>query len=62
MNRIYIVVKHGHAKYTNFCCCFFLVTLKLNGILNVKNIWKQYTSSKNIEYCNDLYSRLCSRN
>lgn len=45
-----------------FVVVFFLVTLKLNGILNVKNIWKQYTSSKNIEYCNDLYSRLCSRN
>ena len=45
MSRIYIVVKHGYAKDTNFCCCcFFLVTLKLNRTLNVKNIWKQYTS------------------
>lgn len=47
MSRIYIVVKHGYSKDTNFCC-FFLDTLKLSGMLNVKVIWKQYTSSKNV--------------
>lgn len=62
MSRIYIVVKHGYSKATNFCC-FFLDTLKLSGMLNValygNNIQVQRTL---FEYCNDLYSRLRSIN
>lgn len=61
MSRIYIVVKHGYSKATNFC--FFLDTLKLSGMLNVKVIWNNIQVQRTLfEYCNDLYSRLRSIN
>lgn len=50
-------------KTLHFLFLFSLVIFTLNGKLNVEDIYKNtQVERKLFKYCNNLYSRLCSRN